>query len=131
MLVIDAYFELLKFWSTVEYRRFSEMKPGLFLDSSQNCDNALQSILDLGAHIGELSVTALSAARSEQTSQRSFFNYFVCNMYQVTQELLVRFQVPVRLQLPPPFCHESIFSWSAVAFSKVYSQFTYKTFKVL
>lgn len=117
--MLDAYFELLKFWSAVEYKRLIEMKDGLFLDSSANCENPLSSIIDLSAHIGELAETALASARSEHSPEQSFFSHFITEKYIVAQEVMLRFEVAVRLILPQPFYHEALFSFSYLSISQV------------
>ena len=119
LLVLDAYFELLKFWSAVEYKRLIEMKDGLFLDSSTNCENPLSSIIDLSAHIGELVETALASARSEHSPDQSLFSHFITEKYIVAQEVMLRFEVAVRLILPQPFYHEALFSFSYLSISQV------------
>ena len=119
MLVLDTYFELLKFWSSVEYRRFTEMKVGLFPDSSSNCDSALAAIQELTNHINEVAVTTLSTARQQMTKERGLYTFFTVNRILEAQELMVQFRVPIRIQLPQSLVHESVFSFSSVAFSKV------------
>ena len=117
--MLEAYFELLKFWSAVEYRRFIDMKEGLFLDSSVNGVNPLASIIDLCAHIGELAETALASARSDNSPERSVFTHFITEKYIGAQEVMLRFEVAVQLVLPQSFYHEALFSFSYLSISQV------------
>ena len=123
MLVIDAYLELFKLWSTIEYKRFVERKIGLFPDNGSSCENALVALLELGAHISELTETTLSTARMEQAGKRFLFTSTILRRYQECQELLVHFSVPLMLHMPRALIHESIFSSSTIAFSYVSNTF--------
>ena len=116
---MEAYFQLLKYWGTVEYPRLTHMKIGLFPDGSANCDNALLSIVELVAHINEITVVALRGALEEQSPAINVFIHHITNMYIHTQEIFVKLKVPVRLQIPQSLVLEHIFTFSPVAFSKV------------
>jgi len=119
LLVLEAYFQLLKYWGTVEYPRLTHMKIGLFPDGSANCDNALLSIVELVAHINEITVVALRGALEEQSPAINVFIHHITNMYIHTQEIFVKLKVPVRLQIPQSLVLEHIFTFSPVAFSKM------------
>ena len=119
LLVLDAYFQLLKYWGTREYTRLTRNKPGLFPDAATNCESALFSIHELLAYIDEISVFALQQALEKADTKKDIFADLLTNLYVDTQECFVRMKVPVRLQIPLPLAHDHIFSGSLVAFSKV------------
>merc|ERR1712243_18207 len=119
LLVLEAYFQLLKYWGAVEYPRLTHMKIGLFPDGSANCDNALFSIVELVGHIDEVTVVALSGALEEHNPDIGIFVHHITNMYIHTQEIFVKRKVPVRLQIPQSLVLEHIFTFSSVAFSKM------------
>lgn len=118
LLVLEAYFELLKYWSAVEYRRLVDQRQGLFPDSTPNCDSPLASIQQLAKHISEISVAAITWARATETRTRLFTD-LLTNMFIATQELLVKLRVPVRLELPQPLIYENVFIFSQLGISKV------------
>ena len=64
MIVFLNFTALHRFWGSVEYRRFTEKKSGLFPDNTFNCGNAFAALQALGLHLGELALRMLTGART-------------------------------------------------------------------
>ena len=61
---------LLRFWGSLEYRRFTQKKSGLFPDNTFNCENAFAAVEGLGVHLGELVVRMLATARTNLNNRQ-------------------------------------------------------------
>jgi len=96
----------------VEYKRFIRPRRSVFPVQTDNCVNALESINELAKAIGEMSTLALSLVRG-RVERSHLLTSQVLSQYDVSQRVLVTYQVPVMLQLPTHFFYDSLFSHSA------------------
>ena len=118
-LVVLRYISALhRHWIAIEYPRFRQMEGGMFPSSTFNCEDPFQPILDLGTYIGELAALSLSQCRA-RGNDRTFLVSEVLTIYRTTTAILLNKKVPARLEIPPCFVHESLFSRSSIHLSQV------------
>jgi hypothetical protein len=70
---------LLRFWGSVEYRRFTQKKSGLFPDNTFNCENAFAAVEALAVHLGELVLRMLDCARTNIRNRNTFKPFLLEN----------------------------------------------------
>lgn len=121
---------LLQHWVAVEYHRFVDMGMGFFPLSTVNCETPFQSIVDLGKYIGELATLALSQCR-EGAPNKTLLVSEVLVFYRTITKLLLAKKVPVRLDIPPSFIHEALFSLNPIFLSHVCQHFVFMKVKVI
>jgi len=120
LLLVDAYFDLLKFWCTIEYARLTEMKGCLFPDSTQiGSDAIIPQIFALVKHICEIVELVMSSARETFSADRMWITRILVDMFISTQELFINLNLPVLIQMPESLLHNDIYSFSPLGLSKV------------
>ena len=112
LILLSNLHKLLRSWAAVEYKRFIRPRRSVFPVQTDNCVNALESINELAKAIGEMSTLALSLVRG-RVERSHLLTSQVLSQYDVSQRVLVTYQVPVMLQLPTHFFYDSLFSHSA------------------
>jgi hypothetical protein len=124
LLVVLGLGDLLRSWATVEHAKFNTVgqgeEHGLFPINSQHCANSLQSVLELGRHIGELATYSLAQA-VEQQEETDLLVSKVFDMYKLNQKALLQHKVPVRLEVPKHFFYAAVFSYNAALIDQVSS----------
>lgn len=111
---------LLRHWGTLEHERFVTHKQGIFPANSHNCDNSLESIIELSKHIGEISLLALALAREKGQNVDLLVSQVVC-LALTTQQIMLRVNVPLRVELPNQFIYTALFSQHPVHLAQVCS----------
>jgi len=123
LLLVDAYFGLLRFWCTIELSRITETqesKDCLFPDSTQiSCDDVLTQIFWLIEHISEVTSLVLSSARDSFSPHRGMVTRILVDLFTNTQEMFVQLKVPVLVQMPDTLIHADIYSFSSLGLTKV------------
>jgi len=122
VMVLGYLGRLLQHWVAVEYHRLVEMGMGFFPLSTVNCENPFQSVVDLGKYIGELATLALAQCR-EGAPNKTLLVSEVLMFYRTITKLLLAKKVPVRLDIPPSFIHEALFSLNPIFLSQVCQHF--------
>jgi len=111
LVLISNLHKLLRNWAVVELERFTHHRRTIFPINNVNCINPIESMFQLGVSIGELSSLALSLVRQEVESTHMLSSNILIQ-YRCTQTILIKYKVPVKLDLPSHFLYDSLFSHS-------------------
>lgn len=135
LLVFINFNALFRFWGSLEYRRFTQTKSGLFPDNTFNCGNAFAAVQALGHYMGELVLKMLANTRENHDYSSDCKQYLlphiVIRAFKLSQELLVEYKVPLRLEIPVSLVHEAIFSHSVLPLVQVCEYLVYQKKVVL
>ena len=112
LILFSNLHKLLRSWAALEYKRFNNPRRSIFPVNTDNCVNALESIQQLVTAIGEMSTLALSVAR-ERMEGTHLLTHQVLMEFTVSQQVMVKYEVPLMLQLPTHFLYDALFSHSA------------------
>ena len=112
LILFSNLHKLLRSWAALEYRRFNNPRRSIFPVNNDNCVNALESIQQLVTAIGEMSALALSVARERMEGTHLLTNQVLME-FTVSQQVMVKYEVPIILQLPTHFLYDALFSHSA------------------
>jgi len=111
LVFISFMHRLLRSWGVVEMDRFTNHRRSVFPINTVNCTNALESMYNLSISIAEMSTLALALAR-ENCESTHLLCANIVGQYKLTQVMMMKFNIPLRLELPSPYLYESLFSYS-------------------
>jgi len=111
LVFISYVHRLLRSWGVVEMDRFTNHRRSVFPINTVNCTNALESMYNLSVSIAEMSTLALALAR-ERFESSHLLSANILGQYKLTQVIMMKYNIPLRLDLPSPYLYESLFSYS-------------------
>ena len=111
IIVLNHLHRLLRLWSVVEMDRFTNHRRTVFPTNTINCTNALEAIHQLSVTIGEWSTLCLALSRQNVQSTHMLTTQILTE-YKLSQAVMMKHNIPMRLEVPTPYLYDSLFSHS-------------------
>ena len=111
LVFISYMHRLLRSWGVVEMDRFTNHRRSVFPINTVNCNNVLEAMNNLSISIAEMSTLALALAR-ERLETTHLLSANILGQYKLTQVIMMKYNIPLRLDLPSPYLYDSLFSYS-------------------
>lgn len=111
LVLLMSFHELLQFWASVEFRRLNTYEKPLF-SVEDNDESALESMSLLSVEIGEIASLVLTQAmeKAENVIQLTS-SVLGCTL--LSQTIMLKYKVPLRIEVPTAYVYSALFSHSA------------------